>query len=122
RKLFSEPDSEPSELVFRCFCPAAVRLWACRARVEDGADDAVVVVKGGARPVHREGSDTDDESRPKDLHGVTERCVAGSEQRALFRGRQLVRRQILATRFDEGERAVVQDEIVLEEALRGAET
>src|SRR5688500_624753 len=89
--------------------------------MEDGADGQVEAGERLRGAVGGEAPDAHHGARPERLHSVAQGAVAGREERGALGRRQAVRRAVAAALFEEGERAVVEDEEAAEELLRCAE-
>jgi hypothetical protein len=78
--------------------------------------------KGFASAFRGEIADADEPLRLKNAHNFAQVFITHGEQGGAFRLREFVGRSIAAALFKEGERAIIDDDVVLEEFRRGAET
>ena len=89
----------------------------------DTADDQIVAVSENALEARLgERSDADRELRLERVEDVDQEAIADGEQRFAFGGGKLVRRPVAAGLLEEGQRAVVVDEELVEEPVGSPET
>ena len=85
--------------------------------MQDLANLHAIASAGLGNTSGRKASNTDDPRRLQDRDGRAKMHVTGSEERTSLGGRQLIGCAVAAGAFEERERAIVEDDVVLKELL-----